>query len=116
MRPSLGRLALFVGYVAASAEHSSSVVPVAGDAAASSIARGLRKKAAAVAVGPMEEKMRVLTKSELLRMTRLELLALLRQAASEMVAAPEYSPERENALANIRNIRLTLMRRALAPH
>jgi hypothetical protein len=31
-------------------------------------------------------------------MTRLELLALLRQAACELVAAPEHSPERETAL------------------
>ena len=41
--------------------------------------------------------MRLLTKSELARMTRLELLAEVRQAASELVAAPEHSPERENA-------------------
>jgi hypothetical protein len=56
----------------------------------------------------MEETMRVLTKSELLRMTRLELLALLRQAANELVAAPERSPDRANAIANLRKINRAL--------
>jgi len=59
--------------------------------------------------------MRVLTKTELSRMTRLELLALLRQAANELVAAPECSPDRENALANLRNINRILARSDLAP-
>ena len=52
--------------------------------------------------------MRVLTKSELARMTRLELLALLRQVANELVSAPETSPERENALANLHKINRAL--------
>ena len=54
--------------------------------------------------------MRVLTKTELMRMTRLELLALLRQAANELVAAPERSPDRANALVNVRNINCVLAR------
>ena len=37
-------------------------------------------------------------------MTRLELLALLRQAASELPAAPERSHDRANALINLRKI------------
>jgi hypothetical protein len=52
--------------------------------------------------------MRVLTKSELMRMTRLELLALLRQAANALVAARECSPDRENALTNLRSINRAL--------
>jgi hypothetical protein len=54
--------------------------------------------------------MRVLTKSELLRMTRLELLALLRQAANELLTTRECSPERENALRNVRNVQRVLAR------
>jgi hypothetical protein len=63
----------------------------------------------------MEEIMRVLTKTELLRMTHLELLALLRQAANELVAAPERSPDRANALINLRKINHALARRDHAP-
>jgi hypothetical protein len=63
----------------------------------------------------MEENMRVLTKSELMRMTRLELLALLRQAATELTASPERSPDRANALINLRNINRMLARRDTAP-
>jgi hypothetical protein len=63
----------------------------------------------------MEENMRVLTKAELLRVTRLELLPLLRQAASELVAAPECSPDRENALANLRNLNRALARPDRSP-
>jgi hypothetical protein len=59
--------------------------------------------------------MRLLTKSELLRMTRLDLLTLLRQAANELVAAREYSPERENAVANLRIINRVLAYRDRAP-
>ena len=55
--------------------------------------------------------MRVLTKTELMRMTRLELLALLRQAANALVAAPELSPDRANALINLRKINGALVRR-----
>jgi hypothetical protein len=66
----------------------------------------------------MEENMRVLTKTELMRMTRLELLALLREAASELVAAPECSPDRDNALINLRKINSALARRhvRIGPH
>ncbi|MCC6889087.1 MAG: hypothetical protein IT536_11190 [Hyphomicrobiales bacterium] len=56
--------------------------------------------------------MRVLTKSELARMTRLELLALLRQAANALGTAPEHSPDRETALINLRKIQRAL---ALSP-
>lgn len=59
--------------------------------------------------------MRVLTKSELMRMTHLELLALLREAANELVAAPELSPDRANALINLHNIRRVLARHEAAP-
>jgi hypothetical protein len=64
----------------------------------------------------MEGKMRVLTKSELLRMTRLELLALLRQAASELVTAPANSPGRDNVLANLQKINRALARNDPMPN
>jgi hypothetical protein len=56
--------------------------------------------------------MRVLTQSELARMTRLELLAVLRQAANELLTTPQRSPERENALANLRKVSRALEARA----
>lgn len=59
--------------------------------------------------------MRVLTKIKLMRMTRLELLALLRETATALVALPELSSDRANALINQRNIRRVLARRDLAP-
>lgn len=59
--------------------------------------------------------MRVLTKTELMRMTRLELLALLRQAANELVTERECSPERANALTNLCKIRWVLTRRDFSP-
>jgi hypothetical protein len=63
----------------------------------------------------MEKNMRVLTKIELMRMTRLELLTLLRETANALVTSPEGSPDRANALINLRNIRRVLARRDLAP-
>lgn len=59
--------------------------------------------------------MRVLTKSKLARMTRLAFLALLRRAANELVATPEHSPERENALVNVRRINRVLAQRQPEP-
>jgi hypothetical protein len=63
----------------------------------------------------MKEKMRVFTESELLRLTRLELLALLRQTANALANAPELSPDRENACINLRRISRALARRDPAP-
>ena len=63
----------------------------------------------------MEEIMRVLTKSELMRMTRLELLALLRNTVNALLAAPEGSLDRVNALINLGRINRALARPELWP-
>lgn len=42
-------------------------------------------------------------------MTRLELLALLRQVANALVAAPELSPDRAIALVKLFNINRALL-------
>jgi hypothetical protein len=53
----------------------------------------------------MEEKMRVMSQSELLRLTRTELMVLLRKIACELSGLPEGSIELRNAHANLLNIR-----------
>jgi hypothetical protein len=63
----------------------------------------------------MEETMRVLTLTELMRLTRTELCGLFTQITSELPAFPEGSPERDNALTNLRNIRSALARRDFSP-
>jgi hypothetical protein len=63
----------------------------------------------------MEETMRVLTLTELMRLTRTELCALAAQVTSELPTLPEGSPERDNALTNLRNIRWALARRDFSP-
>src|SRR5262249_10088773 len=76
----------------------------------------LAKKTAAVAVRAMEGDMKVLTESELLRLNRLELLALLRQTANELAAAPERLPDRKNALITLRRINGVLARNSAPPY
>jgi hypothetical protein len=78
--------------MAASAHALLLFVPVASDAAASSEARASARRPRLARSTATEEVMRMLSKIELSRMTRLELLALLRQAATELAAAPERSP------------------------
>lgn len=63
----------------------------------------------------MEETMRVLTLTELMRLTRTELCALAARAANALAEYPEGSPERDNALTNLRNIRWALARRDFSP-
>jgi hypothetical protein len=63
----------------------------------------------------MEEKMGVLTLTELMRLTRTELCGLFTQITNELPAFPEGSPERDNALTNLRNIRWALARRDFSP-
>jgi hypothetical protein len=58
----------------------------------------------------MEELMTVLTLTELLRMTRAELLALFAVIAASLVELPEGSPERHNGEANLLKIRWALAR------
>ncbi len=59
--------------------------------------------------------MRVLTLTELMRLTRTELCGLFTQITSELPALPEGSPEHETALTNLRNIRSALARRDFSP-
>ena len=59
--------------------------------------------------------MRVLTLTELMRLTRIELCSLLTQITNELGTYPEGSSERDNALTNLRNIRRVLARRQHVP-
>jgi hypothetical protein len=63
----------------------------------------------------MEETMRVLTLTELMRLTRTELCALAARITNELPDFPEGSAERANALLTLGNIRLVLARRSPAP-
>ena len=59
--------------------------------------------------------MRVLTITELMRLTRIELTDLLIRITNALPDLPEGSIERQNALLNLRNIRRVLMRHDLTP-
>jgi hypothetical protein len=59
--------------------------------------------------------MRVLTINELLRLTRIELCDLAQQITSKLPTFSDGSPERENAITSLRNIRLVLARRDYSP-
>lgn len=58
--------------------------------------------------------MQVLTLTELMRLTRIE-LALAARITTELAKLPEDSPDRNNALINLSNIRVVLARRDLSP-
>ena len=78
----------------ASAAHSSSDVSVAGDAPASSVAKGPPEGRDWRGRKTMEETMRVLTITELMRLTRTELCGLFTQITNELPRFPEGSPVR----------------------
>jgi hypothetical protein len=59
--------------------------------------------------------MRVLTTTELMRLTRIELCYLLTQVTNALPKFPEGSYERANALINLRIIRRVLARRDFSP-
>ncbi len=59
--------------------------------------------------------MNALTLTELLRMTRTELLGPLAANAAELAASPNGLAERHNADANLRKIRWALARGEFAP-
>jgi hypothetical protein len=101
--------------MAASAGAPLLFVSVAGDAPAASVALGLRQKAAISAVRTMEETMRVLTISELLRLTRTELCGLAAKIAAALPTFREGSPQRLAAQINLCNIRRLLARRDFSP-
>ncbi len=59
--------------------------------------------------------MRVISQSELLRLTRVELYALLRRIAAELPDLPEGSHELRIAHVNLHNIRSVLARPDFRP-
>jgi hypothetical protein len=63
----------------------------------------------------MEETMRVLTISELLRLTRTELCGLAAKNAAALPTFREGSPQRIAAQINLCNIRRVLARRDFSP-
>jgi hypothetical protein len=63
----------------------------------------------------MEKTMRVLTLTELMRLTRTELCALLTRITNDLPDLPEGSVERANAHINLGNIRRLLARRDFSP-
>jgi hypothetical protein len=63
----------------------------------------------------MEETMRVLALTELMRLTRAELYHLLMSITAALPDYPEGSPERADALLNLSNIRWVLARRDFSP-
>ena len=63
----------------------------------------------------MEEKMKVLTLTQLLRLTRSELFGLLAANAAEREMSPEGSVERHNAEANLHKIRWAIARGDFMP-
>jgi hypothetical protein len=62
----------------------------------------------------MEETMRVLTLTELMRLTRMELCDLMAQMANVLRIYPEGSAECEAAIINLRNIARILANRELS--
>ena len=72
-------------------------------------------KAAMGAVRTMEETMRVLTQTELSRMTRTELMALLRRLSTTLPDLREGTAELRDAHANLQNIRRALVKPCLPP-
>jgi hypothetical protein len=96
-------------------EHSSTAVPVAGDAAASFGAGAGFIKAAMGAAEKMEETMRLLTYFELTRCTKPQLWDLYYQMLRALPGLPQGSPERANAMLNLQHIRLFLARRDYTP-
>jgi hypothetical protein len=78
-------------------------------------AQGLHQKAAIGAVEMMEETMRVLTITELMRLSKIELCDLAARITNAFPDLPEGSTERDNAVINLRNIRSVLGRRDFSP-
>ena len=68
----------------------------------------LRQKAAIGAVETMEEIMRILTLTELMRLTRIELCELIRKITTDLPGYVEGSPARHKALITSQNIRYVL--------
>ena len=59
--------------------------------------------------------MRVLTLTELMRLSKIDLCDLLARITNALPDFPDGSPERANALINLGNIRRVLARRDFSP-
>jgi hypothetical protein len=81
-------------------------IPVASDASASSVAEE-RQKAAIGAVG-LEEKMRILSIIELMRLSHRELLEIEAEFNESLSEHPEGSHVRSIAMTNLQNIRYVM--------
>jgi hypothetical protein len=116
-RSSFGQRAPSIGSMTASAslKHSSSAVAVASDAVASFGAKASLRRPRCARSKTKEETMQILTPYELKRLTRIELLALLRKIADILPELREGSRERQIALTNLQRIRYILWRPYLAP-
>lgn len=77
--------------------------------------QGLHQKAAIGAVEMMEETMRILSITELERLSKIELCDLAARITNAFPDFPEGSTERANAVMNLRNIRTMLSRRDFSP-
>jgi hypothetical protein len=78
-------------------------------------AQGLRQKAAIGAVRKMEETMRILSITEPMRLSKIELCDLAARITNAFPDLPEGSVERANAVTNLRSIRVMLARRDFSP-
>ena len=67
-------------------------------------------KTAAVAVEAKEETMKVLTISELLNLTKIELLELAGSLATQLQELPAGSSEHQDTLKSLENVRAVLAR------
>jgi hypothetical protein len=114
-RPSFGHFAPFVGCMAASASALLLFAPVAGDAPAFLRRSGLRQKAAIGAAENDGGTMRMLTLTELMRPSKIELCDLLARITTALPEFPEGSAERANALMSLGDIRRILACRDFSP-
>ena len=76
---------------------------------------GLRQKAAIVAVDTKENRMHVISVSDLSRLTRAQLFSLLTQFQATLADLVPGSAEHRFACAMLANIRLALSRKEPAP-
>ena len=67
------------------------------------------------AVKTKEKMMRVISQTELFRLTRAQLFSLLTQFQSVLADLPQGSPEYELALGTLNNIKIVLLRKAPSP-
>jgi hypothetical protein len=80
-----------------------------------SFGNGPLRKAAMFAVKTKEKMMRVISQTELSRLTRAQLFSLYTQIQVVLADLPQGSPEYEFALGTLNNIKAVLFRKAPSP-